>query len=255
MEKTARYKVYRGGPYGPFGILDTETGNLTYLPPGVMWCGEGEAELVVRLRGTRGDRWFAGEGAMEALNRAPCEPVLRAVVDCFMWDLPGTLGASEADAQGGWVVQCGHNTPNLKARVTRPLADPLRATFERLHEKLLGRETEPGFVQGRLSLYELDASDVDGFDMLRAHIPFYAVYPLRKRYATVLNHVVFPVRGAIRRVVGDPPCWVVAIFPYREGERLWVMSRDHPSETVSFTTIPGKLVVGLHPFPADENVD
>jgi hypothetical protein len=129
------------------------TEDNTPIPPGFVW--KGEAILIRRLESTKGQMakwWVAGPFAKKALNQAPFNPVLRAIVDEFEWHPTRQLVYS------GWeheVVQGGTDVINWKAKVIAPLKDEVRKFLESVIVPIV-RDYPKDFSQGCLNMWKLD---------------------------------------------------------------------------------------------------
>ncbi len=247
-----RYKITFNSWYGPFLVFDRETSLTTSLPPSWLWEAEKGtvAEFTFRLHATQGNWWFVGDEAQVALNQAPREPMVHALVDRFEWFPPGLLKEEFIPDRVHWIIQGGHMTVNFFARVVARQPDPVRTVLEALYERFKSRS--PDYVQGNLHLWYVPHFQVEGLENLKDLIPSGSIYPLSRLYRSILGHLIFPVRWVARRVISDPPILVALILGYND-EPVYVMSCDHPNETLYIPRHPTWLFFATHPFPIDSH--
>lgn len=124
-----------------FSLKDIEE---TPIAPGEIIAKE--AELVVRLRSTRGgvaSWWVCGDEARGCLNSSPYEPVFRGITREFVWFPPGTIDKEEPLLPDE-VKQGGNEALNFILRVKSPIPDPLEGLFQRITSSYssLGEEEE-----------------------------------------------------------------------------------------------------------------
>lgn len=148
--------------------LQDEQGTFP-LPPGYHVYGyEGSPlQLTVRLRSTRGGSaasWMAGSEARKALNSAPYQPVLRALVSEFEWWPPNTVRhrppswftsyslLNNDQLPPDVICQFGSGVLNFYARVLAPQPDPLR---ELIAEIVTSPRGELRARQGALEIYRM----------------------------------------------------------------------------------------------------
>jgi hypothetical protein len=225
--------------YAARGVFWVSDGERTPIPP-FPFVWEGEAELVVRLRSTRGGNnawWAAGEKAVEALNDAPFNPVLRAVVESFTWSPPSTrdnphpipFGEPEVPPQEVW--QGGTLALNFKARVVSPLPDPVRQKIQELEE-----------VYWRYKQGALEVSDPIEFSEVSI------LSPAGSGSRWLFNHCIRPVSWWAWRVI-HRVAYAIAIPPF-EAE-MYILSPDHPHSPLQLEFIPGTAYLMRHPLPRD----
>ena len=206
---------------------------------------ECEAELVIRLCRTRSGSadWWVGDKVRSALNDAPRNPVLRAVVNWFYWTLPREIDLERVRGFPDRAIQAGESVFNWMAEVKEPLPDPQREFLAKLValDGIPGRK--PEYRQGNLEIHyspnwpeamrqmNLDLSDLKSW--------------LRHEGAgiQVFNHYVSDSAGFFRRVIRG---WMIVLTKFTKP--VWVLSRDHPDEPIRAES-HYDFVLLAHPLP------
>jgi len=231
----------------------------TPLPPWP-YIAPGPYRLKIRLQSTRAGnyaRWFAGREALDSLNDAPHQPIVRALVKNFAWAPPATR-----DTRGHWlpeipynmldkrmIVQYGSGVPNWQCEVIEPITDPLAEIFQGLHDYRAEHEEEPE-RQGSLEVWQRGYS-------LPTELPLEKLPKIGSRSRWFFNHLLSPAKAFAYRVYSDaasysPPVAYGVLVPASQG--TWILSPDHPDpEEGIFIRFPAML---RHPLPQpDRGVD
>lgn len=199
---------------------------------------DGEAELTIRLRSTNAGnaaRWKCGEKAKQALNEAPYEPVFRGVVTGFTWTPFGKKGPWFPCIEDDEIVQAGSGVLNWRAKVVRPIEDPIRPLLSKLQ-----RPTEEAWKkQGHLAVFGL--TEYEAADALEL-VPLLSV-----EWVRFYNHFIGRIEKYAWRVIERQ---AVAIIKTRDG--AWVLSPDHPNEPLYLAE--GCYLLS-HPMPSGRKVD
>ncbi len=245
-----------------------------------------EVELVTRLRSTRGRRaadWWVGEGAEGALNGAPFNPVIRAVVTGFLWIPPFGLPPSgagrfyENPIRLDWeavhrgtvdnpclVIQTGTEVPNWEAHVVRPLPDPgrdvIRAAWIAAQQKGYGV-----WEQGHLQVIGVTREHIVKclIDLGAANSPEEAdrlISRLLERSSGAsgdrwfYNHLFYNSFSSFFRVIdteeGETAVGLLRVW----GTPCYILSPDHPNAPIVLRD--EGLYVFVHPLPLQqEGVD
>jgi hypothetical protein len=229
---------------GVFWVF-SEGEKTTPIPP-FPFVWEGEAELRIRLRSTRGGNnawWAAGEAAAAALNDAPYEPVVRAIVNSFCWAPPATVDnpykipfGETVPANEIW--QGGSLALNFKARVVSPLPDRVR---EKLGE-LINEVEAWTYRQGSLEIGEVKLSEEEVFTLP------YAGSGTRWFF----NHCIRPVSRFAWRCINGIGYAIAIPFQNRE---VFILSPDHPTQPLQLEFIPRTAYLMRHPLPRWGTVD
>ncbi len=226
-----------------------------------------EAELVVRLRSTRGRiaaDWWAGDEARRALNRAPFNPVIRAVVHEFAWTPPGRYSPIQDEGEycrnnpripphPRVVAQWGKKVPHWRALVVRPLPDPDREVVQAAWAAVASRPWLRR--QGGLLVWDASVDLIARCLPLPAEEAWEAVERALERglrsSGWVYNHVFYPHNGLLFRVIDAEKDWPMGVGVVRVWKTCYVLSPDHPGEPL---ILYGGLHVFAHPLPR-EGVD
>ncbi len=236
-----RIRFFRNVPH----VIDES--RLVPLPiPPYPYILEEEAELIVRLRSTRGGnsaRWIARKGAVQALNAAPYNPVIRAIVRGFAWappktrDCPSMLEYSREEPS--LVVQLGSGVVNWRAYVVRPIPDPVRGVIQAAWAAV--REQSPSYTQGQLNLWVASrevGEAARGLKMRRGS---------GNRW--VYNHLFTGHAGLVFRVI-DTEHGPMAVGLLQVDRVCHILSPDHPEEPISL--LYGATFVFTHPLPRED---
>lgn len=243
-------------------VLLRDDGTETPIPP--RYRVPGEAELTIRLESTRGGgnaRWYIGVRARRALNEAPYQPMLRAVVAGFLWepantrDCPSEIASDlvmpgvmfyESSARPRDVVQAGSGVLNWEATVVRRLPDRGRAWIRAVIGAVGGEmlRTVDRVMQGSLTIQVLEGP-ADGF--LRR-----VTLPTGSGSRWIYNHCVIGHAGVAARVDITNTMRVLVMPGRRAG--VVILSPDHPGDPIS---VPGggdasssiRMLLLHHPVP------
>jgi hypothetical protein len=213
------------------------------LPPNpFIWEG-GEAELIVRLHSTHAGNaawWEAGAEARKALNAAPYQPMLRAVVDWFVWSPPETRDnpykiSFPQEVRPNFIYQGGSEVTNFMARVVRPLPDPAGDKLREIVEEA-SKWSSVTYEQGQLKVSYLPPTLKEGEEQ---------IFPYAgsgRRW--FFNHFLSKVNRFAWRAYHGVAYAVVVGFPREE---IYILSPDHPDNSIH---LAGGNYLLSHPLPS-----
>jgi len=224
--------------FGSVPQYRNEYGQQEPIPPWP-YVAPGPFQLKTRLRLITiqdGAEWYAGRDARVALNYAPCQPFLRAIVKDFSWAPPPSR-----DTRGHWlpkiprekfesdmVAQYGKDVINWQARVVEPILDALRDVFNWIYERNREWMREPAMTQGGLSIQtKFPMPPPETFSL--NNVP-----PVRSGAKWFYNHLLIPIHAfaysVFRRILDPPPLALAIAVPDPTG--TWILDPEHPTESV-----------------------
>jgi len=239
--------VIRGGGF----MLITEHESKMLVPGRLYRFDDEPALLRVRLDSTRAGNsawWRANNLPPGALNDAPYNPCLRALVAEFIWLPPASRdnrarvwAESTHDAlalskeREGWVVQGGSGVINFAARVVAPAPDPIRDLLREIVQQV---DWSDPLVQrqGALEVRVVYHAPRGAAEML----------PLAgSGYRALYNHYFYPLDRWVWRVV-DGTAYALLV---PSGGEAHVVSPDHETE---WLRLVGGLFIARHPLPRND---